>query len=315
MVAQWTDRIGRRIKLRDLHILLASVQAGSMGKASTTLGVSQPAVWKALADLEGALGVRLLERSRQGVQPTLHGRALLKSGIAVFDELRRAVKELEFLSDPTVGELRIGCTEPLAGGFVATIIDRLSQRHPKATFHVVPADRLTLLDQHLRQRHVELAVMSTEGVVVGTDTDIESLFDDGHILMVGSKSRWARARKVALADLIDEPWVLPPPDSIVGMSITEAFRARRLQPPRAHVVSFSVPLHYHLVATGRFLTMLPASMVHFGKHLPLKLLRIESPPHRRPVGILTLKNRTLSPLAGLFIDSAREVAKHLAKRR
>jgi DNA-binding transcriptional LysR family regulator len=315
MAVQWTDRIGRRVKLRDLHILLATVQSGSMGKAATTLGVSQPAVWKALADLEGALGVRLLERSRQGVEPTLHGRALLRSGIAVFDELRRAVKELEFLSDPTVGELRIGCTEPLAGGFIATVIDRLSQRYPKATFHVVPADRLTLLDHHLRQRHVELAVMSTEGVDVGTDTDVEPLFDDGHIIMVGSQSRWARSRKVALADLIYEPWVLPPADSIVGLSIAEAFRASGLEPPRAQVISFSVPLHYHLIATGRFLTMLPASMVHFGKHLPLKILRIESPPHRRPIGIITLKNRTLSPLGRLFVDSAGEVAKLLARRK
>jgi DNA-binding transcriptional LysR family regulator len=312
MAVQWTDRIGRRVKLRDLHILLAVVQSGSMGKAATTLGVSQPAVWKSLADLEAALGVRLLERSKQGVEPTLHGRALLKCGIAVFDELRSAVKELEFLSDPTIGELRIGCTEPLAGGFIATAIDHLSQRYPKATLHVVPADRSTLLDRQLRQRHVELAVMSTEGVDVGADTDVEFLFNDGHVIMVGAQSRWARSRKVALANLINEPWILPPPHSIVGLSIAEAFRASGFEPPPAHVVSFSVPLHYHLISTGRFLTMLPASMVQFDKHSPLTILRIESPPHRRPIGIITLKNRTLSPLARLFIDRAREVARPLS---
>jgi DNA-binding transcriptional LysR family regulator len=312
---EWTDRIGRRVKLRDLHILLAAAQSRSMGKAAIALGMSQPAVWKALADLEGALGVRLLERSRRGVEPTLHGQALLRSGVAVFDELRRAVKELEFLSDPTGGELRIGCTEPLASGFIATVIDHLSRRYPNATFDITPADRATLLDHHLRQRHVELAVMSTDGVDMGTDTDVEPLFDDGHIIMVGSQSRWARSRKVDLAALIDQPWVLPPPNSIAGLSIAEAFRARGLSPPRAHVVTFSTPLHFHLIATGRFLTMLPASMVHFGKHLPLKVLRTESPPHRRPTGIITLKNRTLSALARLFIDCAREVSTSAAGRQ
>ena len=313
MAVQWTDRIGRRVKLRDLHILLVAVQAGSMGKAASVLGVSQPAVWKALADLEGALGVRLLERSRQGVEPTLQGQALLKSGIAVFDELRRAVKELEFLNDPTVGELRVGCTEVLAGGFIAAVISQLSQRYPKATFDVIAADRAALLGHHLRPRNIEVAVMPTEGVDVHADSDVEPLFDDGHIIMVGSESRWARSRKVALADLMDEAWILPPPGSIAGLSIAEAFRMSGLEPPRAHVVSFSVPLHYHLIASGRFLTMLPASMAHFGTHLPLRLLRIASPRHRRPVAIITLKNRTLSPLARLFIDCTREVARPLKR--
>src|ERR1043165_9887114 len=112
----WTDRIGRRVKLRDLHILLAVAQTLSMGRAAVDLSVSQPVVSKAIADLEHALKVRLLDRSPQGVELTLYGREVLKSGIAVFDELRRGVETLEFLSDPSSGELRVGCTEPLAAG-------------------------------------------------------------------------------------------------------------------------------------------------------------------------------------------------------
>src|SRR5215208_593006 len=136
MPIEWTERIGRRVKLRDLHILLAVAQSGSMGKAATELAVSQPAVWKAITDLEGAVGVRLLERTRHGVEPTTHGRALLKCGVAVFDELRRGVKELEFLSDPTAGELRIGCTETLAAGFASAVIDRLSRQYPGLHFQL-----------------------------------------------------------------------------------------------------------------------------------------------------------------------------------
>ena len=313
MPIEWTERIGRRVKLRDLHILLAVAQSGSMGKAATELAVSQPAVWKAIADLEGAVGVRLLERSRQGVEPTTHGRALLKCGVAVFDELRRGVKELEFLSDPTVGELRVGCTEPLAAGFVATVISELSQKYPQATFQVVPGDRLTLLNRELRQRRIELAIIPTSGVDPTIDTDVEVLFDDRHIVMAGVQNKWVHRRNIALGDLIDEPWVLPPPDSLVGLSIAEAFRASGVEQPCAHVVTFSIPLHCHLLATGRFLTMLPVSMAHLAKHLPLKSLSIKSPPHRRPIGVLTLKNRSLGPLARLFIDCAREFAKPLGK--
>src|SRR5437763_388572 len=128
MPRDWSHRVGRRVKLRDLHILLAVAQTGSMGKAAADLAVSQPVVSKAIADLERALKVRLLDRTPQGVELTLYGRELLKCGTAVFDELRKGVEALEFLSDPHSGELRIGCTEPLAAGFVGTIISRMARR-------------------------------------------------------------------------------------------------------------------------------------------------------------------------------------------
>ena len=71
----WDDRIRRRLKLRDIDILMAVIQAGSMGKAAGRFNMTQPAVSKVIADLEQTLGVRLLERSRQGVEPTPHGLA------------------------------------------------------------------------------------------------------------------------------------------------------------------------------------------------------------------------------------------------
>src|SRR5213596_414624 len=111
---RWETRIGRRLKLRDLHILLAVAQCGSMAKAAAQLGMSQPAVSKAIADMEHTLRVRLLERSPQGVEPTRYGEALIRRSDAVFNELGQGIKEIEFLADPTVGELRIGATDPLA---------------------------------------------------------------------------------------------------------------------------------------------------------------------------------------------------------
>ena len=124
---QWSDRVGRRLKLRDLHILLAVARSGSMGKAATELAISQPSISKAIADAEHAVGLRLLDRGPQGIEPTIYGRALLKCGTAVFDEFRQGVKELEFLTDPGSGELRLGCTETMAAGFVSAVSDRVSR--------------------------------------------------------------------------------------------------------------------------------------------------------------------------------------------
>src|SRR5215471_17189203 len=127
---QLSDRIGRRMKLQDLHVLVTVMQAGSMGKAAQSLNISQPAVSRSIAELEHALGVRLLDRHRKGIEATEYGRALLDCGVAVFDDLRQGVKNIEFLADPTTGEVRIG-TLISATSFIAGIIARLSRRYPR----------------------------------------------------------------------------------------------------------------------------------------------------------------------------------------
>ena len=309
----WTDRVGKRLRLRDLHILLTVAKSGSMGKAAAELAISQPSVSKAIAEVEHAIGLRLLDRGPSGVQPTIYGHALLKCGVAVFDELQQGVKQLEFLIDPAAGELRIGCTETMAAGFATAVLHRLSRQYPRVVFQLVPGDRDTLLSRELRQRTIELAVAPTMGLSPEGDTEIEILFDDQFVVMAGSPTKWIRRRKLVLADLLNELWVLPPPESLPGQYIAQAFRTSGFEPPRAHVVSFSIPLHYHLLATGRYITMLPRSMLRFGKHTPLKLLPVKSPAGAYPIGILALRNRTLSPLAQLFITCAREVAKQLEK--
>ena len=154
---QLSDRIGRRMKLHDLHVLMAVVQAGSMSKAAALLNTTQPAISRSIAELEHAIGVRLLDRNPQGVEPTEYGRALLDGGAAVFDELRQGVKNIEFLADPTAGEVRIGCNPFLAASFVSAVVDRLSRRYPRIVFHLVTAQAETL-HRELSERNVDLLI-------------------------------------------------------------------------------------------------------------------------------------------------------------
>src|SRR5712691_7376346 len=132
----WERQIGRRLKLRDLHIFLAVVQHGSLSRAATHMGVSQPAVSEAIAGLEDALGVRLFDRSTRGAKPTMYGNALFKRGTVVFDELRHSIEDIEFLADPTVGELRIGCPESLVASILLPVMQRFSEQYPKVVLHV-----------------------------------------------------------------------------------------------------------------------------------------------------------------------------------
>src|SRR5215813_10133158 len=150
----------RRLKLRHLDVLLTVAKWGSMAKAAEHLSITQPVVSKAIADLEGILGVPVLDRRPQGVEPTLYGRALIKRSHIIFDELRTSVSEIGFLADPTVGELRVGSTESVGAGLVQTVVGRLGKRYPRITFEVVLGPSPTLLDRELRGRQVELVAMA-----------------------------------------------------------------------------------------------------------------------------------------------------------
>jgi DNA-binding transcriptional LysR family regulator len=307
----WVDRIGRRIKLRDLHILLTVARTGTMGKAANELAVSQPVISKAIADLEHAIGQSLFDRSPHGVEPTPFGRALIKCGVTVFDELRHGVRELQFLSDPTAGELRIGCTEAGATGFVPALIERLSRKYRRIIFHVVTADPATLTGRDLPDRNIEVAIGATPTLPKNTVIKTEILFNERQVVMAGAKSKWARARKISLTDLIDEPWVLPPPDSIAAFHIAEAFRANGLTPPDAQVHTFSMPLTHHLLASGKFLSMQAVEMARLAAHLPLKVLDVQFEGLARQIALMTVKDRAISPLAKLFMDCAQEMARGL----
>ena len=107
------SQIGRRLKLRDLHLFFTVVQHGSMAKAASQLGISQPSVSEVIANLEHTLGAQLFDRRQRGVEPTMYGDALLTRTRAVFDELRQGIKDIEFLADPTGGEVRIDVRWPL----------------------------------------------------------------------------------------------------------------------------------------------------------------------------------------------------------
>jgi DNA-binding transcriptional LysR family regulator len=312
---QRAEHISRRLKLRQLNVLLAVAQCGSMAKAAEHLAISQPVVSKAIAELEHVVGVRLLDRGPHGVEPTLHGRALLKRSAAIFDDLRTGVSELEFLSDPTAGELRVGCEENLATGLLPTLIDRWARRYPRIVFEMVIADPKTLMERDLKGRTVEIAIMRTAAPHVAEDFDTKKLYDDRLSIVAGAQHPIVRRRKVQLADLVNERWCLPPPDHPVGSLVIEAFRRSGLEPPQRSVTVGSAQCTSNLVAKGYFLGVHGSMFLRFAPpSVRLRVLPVELPIPRSSTSVVTLRNRTVSPVAQLFIDSVREITQPLADR-
>jgi DNA-binding transcriptional LysR family regulator len=307
----WEARIGRRIRLRDLHILLAVVHWGSMAKAATHLAVSQPAVSQAVSDLEHTLGVRLVDRGTQGIEATAYGRALLRRAAAAFDELRHAVSDIEFLADPTKGELRVGCPESIVAAFLPKLIERFSRRYPQVLVHIEQMHNVSPQFRELRDRNVDLVLARTPKSFAVDDLNVDLLVDDPLMVAVSTQSPLARRRSVQLSQLVDEPWVLAPAETPLGLVEAEAFEARGLRRPKAGIVSLSTHVRCQLIGAAQFVGFLSASVLHFNRQrFALKALPIKLTVDV-PIAIVTLKHRTLSPPTQLFVEEARSVARSM----
>ncbi len=313
----WETQLGRRLKLRDLHVFFTVADCGSMGKAAARLGVTAPTVSEAVADLEHAIGMKLFDRSSQGVAPTIYGKALLKRGLVAFDELKQGIRDIEFLADPTVGELRIGCDESISAATLPLIIQRFSERYPGVLLDVETVDYRSYATT-LRDRALDLVVTRRGQPDVQADHELnfEILFEDEMVIATSKQSRWAHRRKIDLVELVNERWILTGPGTWNYNVLKEAFRARGLDMPRQSVKTMSVYLRTNLLATGQYIAAFPRSVLYLhADRFALKILPLDLPARPWPVALLTLKNRTLSPIVERFIECAHAVAKPLASAR
>ncbi len=302
-----------RVKLRDLQILMEVVAAGSMGKAANRLHVSQPVISKAIAGLEQALGCRVLDRSASGIALTEHGKAALKCGSTVFDDLRKGIEEINSIADPGVGEVRIGCVDPEFHGITATVIERLAPRYPRMTFQIIRVTPRTLVSE-LESRNVDFSFYSLDTVITSSNIDVEFLYEDPVAVVVGSNNPLAKKRRVRLEVLAGEPWLLPLPPGFVTQVISEAFQSLGLKAPQSVVACTSVD-RLALLSSGYFVTAVPGVMLQrAAQQQVVKRLPIQFPGRHRICSLIILKGRSLGPAAQLFIDELRLVASKFSNR-
>lgn len=309
-------RIGRRVKLRDLQVFSTVLRFGSMGKAAAQLGLTQPAISQSVADLEAAFGVRLLDRGPRGATATFYGEALQKRAGEAFDALRQGLRDIAFLSDPGRGEVWVGASESyISGGALSAVIAHLSIQHPRIAIHVLEANSAAMEFRELRERQVDLMFGRIAGPVRDDDLHVETLYQEAIGVAAGASHPLARRRKLTLGELSGEAWIVAPPDTVVRELVGAAFRAQGLPPPRLSVTTYSMQLRMQLLATGRYVSSVPESLLTYNARrwslvrLPVTI----GPP--LPVVIVTLKNRTLNPAVQLFIEHARAATRALRKGR
>jgi DNA-binding transcriptional LysR family regulator len=265
-------------------------------------------------DLEHTLGVQLLDRSPRGVEPTLYGGALVRRSLTVFDELRQGVGEIEFMGNPTVGEVRIGCFEWVLATLMAPIIERLSSQYPGVIVHVTQTNPATLALDELRDRNIDLLIGRLGLAAEQDDLEAEVLLEDPMVVVAGAQSPWARLRKIELADLMDQKWILYPPNSEPAALVERVFQARGLALPQASVTTHSHYLRDILLDAGQYLAITPISMlcVYNRNRVAVKRLALDLGIKSSPMAIFTLRRRTL--FIELFIECVRATAKTIHSR-
>ena len=228
--------------------------------------------------------------------------------------MQQAVKDIEFLANPTVGEVRIAIPEFLTEWLLPTAIDKLSRRYPQIVVRVFQPNTMTLEHRELQDRSVDLVVTRVPRSFASDIFDMEALFDDPHFVVAGKGSRWAEASNIILAELENEPWTIPP-SPVIDTLLQEIFETQGLKPPSKRVIAGSVVLRMHLLATGRFLSLFPTSVLRTAaQQWSIKTLPFDLRAKAQPIAILTLKNRTLSAVAQLLIEELREAAKDLTAK-
>jgi DNA-binding transcriptional LysR family regulator len=304
----WDKRIGERVRLRELRILHAVVQSGSMARAAQALSMTQPAVSQAIGHLEAALNMPVLERSPAGVAPTAIGSVLLRRALEAVDSLAEGLREIEALADPGSGHIVVGASESyIAGGALAATIMTLQRRFPRFRVVVVESNTAAMSFADLRERRVD--VMFGRSARANRPDDIEQipLLDEALLVVAGGHNAWAHAATMRFADLADRPWVLAPAGTAVYELVADAHRAEGVDMAAPAVTTYSMMLRLQLLASGPFVTAFPESLVRTCAPawnlvaLPLAL------GSTLPVSAYALRGRAAGRAITAFIDAARAV--------
>lgn len=311
---QWDDRIGRRLRLKDLHTLQTVAEAGSMAKASEQLALSQPAISKAISDMERMLGAPLLDRSSRGVELTECGRLLVERGRVIFDEMRQGILDIEHLSDASRGEVRIGTSEPVSV-LVSQIICRLARKYPRITYRVMVTDSDTLA-RALRERALDVLLTRWIPPLVADDLAAEVLYKAPLAVMANKSHPLVHRSRLKLGDLMEEQWTLSPPESFLGRMVADVFRRRRLALPSAVVSTNSNYMQLNLLASGRFVSVLPSTWLrHRANGTWLRALSVDLTDSSGPIASITVKTRRSTGAVKLFQAMSRTVSKEFADLR
>lgn len=249
--ADLRTRLRSRLKVRQLATLLAIAESGSLGRAAVTLGVSQPALSKALGELEAALGHALFTRSRRGLVPNSHGTATIEHARRLLQDVDALAATLDAVDRGAGGRLRLGVIPYVSSDWLRGVAARLLDEAPPIALQISEAATDSLLEA-LRQRRLDGVVGRITPANAGGDVAWRPVFEQ--VLRVVARARHPlfRRTRVTIAHLADGEWMLPPPASPTRLLLEQVFAQAGLPAPQSRLETYSLPImESFLVASDR----------------------------------------------------------------
>lgn len=294
--------------MRELRVFVTVLEHRSFRRAADSLHVTQPAITKAIAGLEELLGVKLFDRTVNGVEPTVHGASFASHARAIFAELRNAAQQIDLVSSGVSGTLSVGTVPMPAAGFLPMAIDALVRGHPRIFVSVIEAREAELADR-LRKREIDVAIVRLVQFPQADDLRADVLFEESLCVLAGRIHPLAKRPRVTWPELLAERWVLPPRDSLFLQHVRRALDRLDLPLPAHSVESASIHVQYGMVLHGSMLSFGSRSQIAISpaKDLLVKL-PVALPSVTGTIAAVTLRGRERRPLAGQLVEQIRRSA-------
>lgn len=301
-------RLETHLSLRHLILLDAIAREGTLLAASQSVGLTQSAVTKALQEAEATIGTQLFDRTNRGVRATQAGEVLIAHARLVLTQLRHAGQELEDLRSGSGGRVAVGVLVSAAVSILPTAIAAVRKQRPKLAVKVIEGTNDVLMPL-LRAGELDLVIGRLPAFSSGSGVAEEMLCEDYAQIVVRSGHPLLTQSGLTLADLTDQPWILPRQETSLRRQIDEGFRQQGLRAPANIVESVSILTNRALVLRSDYLAVWPVQLARFEADLGLvQALDIPLPTTHRPIGISTRRDARLSPAAETLITALRGAA-------
>ena len=284
-----TERLVSRLRFRHLRLITELERGGSLRAAAQSLNLTQPALSKALAEIEGAFGFTLFTRNARGLTPTAQGRVALRGSALLLEELAHLQREAA-AGDTAIATVRIGAPPFVAQGYLPEVLKRLVESNPRVRVELLE-ERVPILMEALMQGEVD-ALLTSYPMHMPTDEGVrlsyEKLFEVDFSIIAPRDHPLTRSRKVSWQRLAEESWLMPARSSMARRMIEDCFIRDGVVPPVPVIESTSPVTNVQLVAAGAGLSIVPETRaLRDAQNLGLvKRVRVSPPIPSGPVALI-----------------------------
>jgi LysR family transcriptional regulator of gallate degradation len=294
------------MNLRQLEYFVAIAQARGMSAAAAELGVAQPTLTRSLSALEVELGVKLFLRQPRGMELTSAGQSLLRHAETVRVQLADAAREIGALRGGANDTVSIGAGPAWLRSHLPLALGRTLERNPAIRVRVDGGFDDVLL-RALRRGEVDFVDAELPSPETARDLDLEPLTSDTLGVLCRASHPLAKRRRVAMAELLNYPWVMPPRSTRTQRRLRALFIAADLPPPQTAVETESLALLIQAVHTADILSFTVSTTLRLPESKGLRLLHVPALASERRAGIITRKNGWLSPAAEAILSELRAI--------